>query len=147
MKIGKDSVVIGNVDAREIGERCVVIGATDANGNTIINTPMAVGYGAKAGPGSIAIGNFAGAGPVELHFPPAIQADMGALVETAQQHQHAEVLAALQCIAEELRKPLPQPSLIHRAWAGVQALADIEGATSLLTKGTAALFGYLQALG
>src|ERR1035437_6149883 len=63
MKIGKDAVVIGNVPPHiEVGDGSVIIGATDANGNTIINQPMAVGRGAKAGPGSIAIGAFAGAG-------------------------------------------------------------------------------------
>jgi hypothetical protein len=34
----------------------------DAHGNTIINQPVAVGRGAYAGPGSIAIGAGAGAG-------------------------------------------------------------------------------------
>jgi hypothetical protein len=62
METGKDSVVIGNVPSNiRVGEGSVVIGATDANGNTIINQPMAVGRGAKAGKNSIAIGAFAGA--------------------------------------------------------------------------------------
>ena len=147
MKIGKDSVVIGNVGStRQIGERCVVIGATDANGNTIINTPMAVGYGAKAGPGSIAIGAFAGAGSVDLSFPERMQAEMLAVTAVAQQQQNAEVLAALQQIADELRKQEPEAGIVHRAWAGVQGLADMEGAHGLLTKAAAALFAYLQTL-
>jgi len=63
MKTGKDSVVIGNVPPNsEVGEGSVVIGATDANGNTIINQPMAVGRGAKAGKNSISIGAYASAG-------------------------------------------------------------------------------------
>lgn len=62
MKVGKNSVVMGQVPAdAEIGEDCTIIGATDANGNTILNTSMAVGKGAYAGPGSIAIGTGAGA--------------------------------------------------------------------------------------
>ena len=62
MKIGKDSVVMGQMPAdAEIGEGCTIIGATDANGNTILNTTMAVGKGAFAGPGGIAIGTGAGA--------------------------------------------------------------------------------------
>ncbi len=61
LKVGIDSVVIGNVTG-DIGNGSVVIGATDDRGNTIINTPMAVGRGAFAGPGSIAIGAGAGAG-------------------------------------------------------------------------------------
>ena len=61
LNVGIDSVVIGNVTG-DIGNGSVVIGATDDRGNTIINTPMAVGRGAFAGPGSIAIGAGAGAG-------------------------------------------------------------------------------------
>jgi len=45
-----------------VGDRSVVIGATDSNGNTIITKPMAVGYNAQAGLDSIAIGANAGAG-------------------------------------------------------------------------------------
>jgi len=63
MQVGKDSVVIGNVPSHiHVGDGSVVIGATDANGNTIINQPMAVGYGARAGKDSISIGAFSGAG-------------------------------------------------------------------------------------
>ena len=61
LNVGIDSVVIGNV-AGDVGNGSVVIGPTDNRGNTIINTPMAVGRGAFAGPGSIAIGAGAGAG-------------------------------------------------------------------------------------
>ena len=51
MKIGKDTVVIGNVSPNtEVGDGSVVIGPIDANGNTIINQPMAVGRNAQAGP-------------------------------------------------------------------------------------------------
>jgi hypothetical protein len=61
--VGKDSVVMGNIPPNtRVGDGSVVIGPTDNRGNTIINTPMAVGHGAKAGPGSIAIGANAGAG-------------------------------------------------------------------------------------
>lgn len=67
IKTGKDSVVIGDVNG-EIGDGSVVIGATDNRGNTIINQPMAVGRGAKAGPGSIAIGAGASAGSNLFHL-------------------------------------------------------------------------------
>ena len=61
--VGNDSVVMGQVSPNaKIGDRSVVIGATDARGNTILNQPMAIGNGACAGPGSIAIGANAGAG-------------------------------------------------------------------------------------
>jgi len=59
--VGQESVAIGRV-AGPVGDRSVVIGATDSNGNTIITQPMAVGYNAQAGPGSIAIGANARAG-------------------------------------------------------------------------------------
>jgi hypothetical protein len=59
--IGSDSVVIGDV-AGSVGDRSVVIGATDQRGHVILTTPMAVGHRAVAGPGSIAIGAGAMAG-------------------------------------------------------------------------------------
>lgn len=65
LKVGRDAVVMGNVIGA-IGDGSVVIGATDDRGNVILNQSMAVGYGAFAGPGSIAIGAFAGAGSNEL---------------------------------------------------------------------------------
>jgi hypothetical protein len=61
VQVGRDSVAIGRVSGA-VGDRSVVIGATDTNGNTILTQPMAVGYNAHAGPGSIAIGANAGAG-------------------------------------------------------------------------------------
>ncbi|MBN1638096.1 MAG: hypothetical protein JW866_03960 [Ignavibacteriales bacterium] len=60
-KIGKDAVVIGNVNA-DVGDGSVVINATDSNGNVILNRPMAIGRGAKADNTSIAIGANANAG-------------------------------------------------------------------------------------
>jgi hypothetical protein len=60
LNVGKDSVVFGNVTGN-VGDRSVVIGATDSNGNTILNTQMAIGFEAFAGPGCIAIGTRAGA--------------------------------------------------------------------------------------
>jgi hypothetical protein len=62
LDVGSDSVVIGNDVTGNVGDGSVVIGATDTRGNVILNTPMAVGRGAVAGPNSIAIGAGAGAG-------------------------------------------------------------------------------------
>lgn len=59
--VGNDAVVMGNVTGN-VGDRSVVIGATDNSGNTILTTPMAVGDNAHAGPNSIAIGAGASAG-------------------------------------------------------------------------------------
>jgi hypothetical protein len=63
MKVGRESVVMGTVPQNiEVGDGSVVIGATDNCGSTNLTTPMAVGKGAFAGPRSIAIGAYAGAG-------------------------------------------------------------------------------------
>lgn len=64
MTIGKDSVVIGNIDNnRKIGDGCVVIDCPDANGNIILNgKTIAIGIQAYATEGSIAIGAYASAG-------------------------------------------------------------------------------------
>ena len=59
--VGKDSVVMFAPNAH-VGDGSVVIGATDGNGSTILRETMAVGRGAYAAPGSIAIGAGAGAG-------------------------------------------------------------------------------------
>ncbi|GEM_PF-6648821 len=61
MQVGDESVVMGAIPKNaKIGDRSTVVGATDSNGNTILNTPMAVGYNAQAGPGGISIGAYAG---------------------------------------------------------------------------------------
>ncbi len=63
MKVGNDSVVMGAVPPNlEVGDGSTIIGPTDANGNTIITQPMAVGRNAQAGSNSIAIGAGAHAG-------------------------------------------------------------------------------------
>ena len=73
--VGKDSVVVGNIpDGSKIGDSSVVVGPTDANGNTILNKGgMAIGKGAKADATSIAIGENANAGGGEKVTPPPKQ--------------------------------------------------------------------------
>jgi hypothetical protein len=61
LEVGEESVVMGHVTG-VVGKGSVVIGPTDCHGNVILTQPMAVGHGAKAGPGSIAIGYGAYAG-------------------------------------------------------------------------------------
>lgn len=51
--IGNENVIIGN--GRINGDRNVIINATDANGNIILNRPMIIGYNAKGGPNDIVI--------------------------------------------------------------------------------------------
>ena len=148
MKTGKHSVVIGNVSGHsDIGEGSVVIGATDANGNTIINTPMAVGYGAKAGLGSIAIGAFAGAGLPDLSFPPQLRTELEGIVELAIQQGNQPLIAAIEKLATELRQPEPKRGAILGAWEGVRSLAAINGAYNLLAQASTAITAYVTPFG
>lgn len=148
MKTGKHSVVIGNVPCTSnIGEGSVVIGPTDSHGNTILNKPMAVGYGAKAGPGSIAIGAFAGAGLPDLSFPPQLRSEMEGLVNLAVQSRNHELITAIGTLAAELRQPESTNGAILSAWEGVKSLATIDGAYSLLTRASTALLSYVAQSG
>ena len=140
MKAGKHSVVMGNVSPDlEVGEGCVIIGPTDSRGNTIINTPMTVGYGAQGGPGSIVIGAFAGGGRPDLSFPAEVQSAIAGLVEHAVQRQNAELIAAIQQLAVEARRPEPVRPALRSAWELVQTLATADGAINLLRGVSAAL--------
>lgn len=60
-QVGQDSVTIGEV-LGPVGDRSVVIRLSDTNKNIMITNPMAVGFNAHAGPGSMAIGANARAG-------------------------------------------------------------------------------------
>lgn len=60
-RVGSQSVVIGDFRG-SVGDGSVVIYPMDEGGNIILNRSMAIGYGARAGEGSIAIGAHAGAG-------------------------------------------------------------------------------------
>lgn len=128
LKTGKDTVVIGDVSG-EIGEGSVVIGPTDDRGNTIINTPMAVGRGATAGPNSIAIGAGASAGSDIFHLlqqlrtVPEVQSD-GTLVTT------------IDNLTAELQKPEPNTGTVQALWSIVQGSATVGGA-----------IGFVQAIG
>ena len=138
MKIGKDSVVMGNVPSNlEVGEGCVIIGATDKRGNTIINQPMAVGRNAQAGPNSIAIGAGANAGGgINL------VATLHQLSTFAQQSNNQQVLTEVTKILSELNKPQPNKSVILKAWEAVKALGSINGAHTLLSKISYAFTGF-----
>jgi Pyruvate/2-oxoacid:ferredoxin oxidoreductase gamma subunit len=141
MKIGKDSVVIGNVPAHlEVGDGSVIIGATDANGNTIINQPMAVGRGARAGLSSIAIGAFAGAGVSSSADELAADLQrLGALI--AQQNNEA-LATGFEKLRTELARPAPSRSGVMSAWEVVKAAGAINGAHGLLLKISAGLVSY-----
>ena len=127
-KIGKDTVVIGKVPAgTSVGDRSVVIGPTDGRGNVKLNKTMAVGYGANAGPGSVAIGAFANAGG-SLH---AHLVDLDAFVA-----EHADEPAKQQWarFREELDRDPRQPGAVMKAWETVKAAGSLNGAHDLLEK-------------
>jgi len=130
MKIGKDSVVMGNVPQNiEVGEGCVVIGPTDARGNTIINQPMAIGRNAQAGTNSIAIGAGANAGE-GFNLVAAIHE----LSNLAQQSNNLHAVGHLSEISGELKKAVPDKSLILKSWDAVKAAGSIDGAYNLVAK-------------
>ena len=145
MKIGKDSVVIGNVPTdAQVGDGSVLIGATDARGNTILNQPMAVGRGAQAGPGSIAIGAFAGAGVTQRQIVEALQEDLQQYAKLVSARQDEALSREFEKLKVELQQPAPNKSAVLKAWEGVKALGNINGAHTLLVKissGLAMLFG------
>ena len=143
MKIGKDSVVIGKVPSNiQVGDGSVVIGATDSQGNTIINQPMAVGHGAQAGPDSIAIGAFAGAGVVQQQSLTNLQIALRQFAEFVYCQKNAALAQEFEKLKAELKNPQPNRSAVLTAWEGVKAVATIDGALSLLTKTSAALIAY-----
>ncbi len=132
LKTGKDSVVIGDVTG-EIGEGSVVIGATDSRGNTIINRPMAVGRGAHAGLGSIAIGADASAGSDLFHLIEALKAIPEIQVDSA-------LLSTIDNFHSELRKPTRNPETVNSLWSIIQTSATVGGALTLVQQIGALLF-------
>lgn len=145
MKVGKDSVVIGNVPPNiQVGDGSVIIGATDARGNTIINTPMAVGRGAHAGPGSIAIGAGANAGGAQHQALAELQSHLAQFAQLLAEQQNAALSREFEQFKATLQHSPPDKSLILKSWKGVKSLATINGAHTLLAKisaGLAKIFG------
>jgi len=130
MKVGKDTVVIGNVPSNtEVGDGSVVIGATDSNGNTILNTPMAIGRNASAGPGSIAIGAGANAGSAH-----SLAAELHELTLMAERADDKQTVAQLEALKAELTRTKPNHSVIAKIWNVVKITASINGAHTLLAK-------------
>ena len=118
LSVGKDSVVIGNVEGT-VGDGSTIVGATDNKGNTILNQEMAVGRGAQAGPGSIAIGAGASAGAsipanrVEIQLNNSIVAVLNAgdmqnvdsistNISSVASNGHAELVNAFKALTEAI---------------------------------------------
>lgn len=117
MAVGNDSVVIGNVSHKNIGERCVVIGATDFKNNTILNAPMAVGYDAHAGHNGIAIGAYASAG--------ATGNLVAMLSQLKLQIKDQQILINLIGLISEASKPQPDKSMINILWWKIKGACRI----------------------
>jgi len=125
MKIGKRSVGMGNLPpGTTIGDDSVMIGATDSNGNTILNTTMAVGANAHAGEGSIAIGYNAGAGGGLISLLSALQ----------QQSADADVSSAAAIIITELRSTAPNANVIRSTWETIRTAATLNSVYSLVER-------------
>ena len=121
MKVGKDSVVIGNIPSdSHVGDGSVVIGATDSRGNTIINQPMAVGRGAQAGPGSIAIGAFAGAGVTQQQSLVDLQNALQQFAELVVAQNNKALVQEFEKLKSALQDPTPNQSAVLTAWEGVK---------------------------
>jgi hypothetical protein len=67
MEVGNENVIINAPYVQKAADRNTIVGATDPFQNCKFTQPIAIGYGAKAGPNSIAIGVNAGAGIHPTH--------------------------------------------------------------------------------
>lgn len=127
LNVGKDSVVIGNVSGN-VGDGSVIIGATDANGNTIINNDtLAIGRGAFAGPGSIAIGAGANAGS-------EIAIALNQLNTIIQNTNDPKLIQSFTSFCSCLDNPTTDKSILKKLWEGIKTAASLDGAISLTNK-------------
>jgi hypothetical protein len=126
VRVGRDSVVMGRVSGK-VGNRSVVIGATDDRGNVILNQSMAVGYNAHAGPGSIAIGANASAGS-EL---PGILRQIQAIIRESNDRP---LQLTFDRFVLELQRKEPDRTSIRTLWTAIQASATLAGASDFAGK-------------
>ncbi len=124
VRVGSDSVIMGRVSGR-VGNRSVVIGATDDRGNVILNQSMAVGYNAHAGPGSIAIGANANAGS-EL---PAILSQIQAIIR---ERKDRPLQLTFDRFVVELQRKEPERTSIRPLWTAIQTSATLAGASDFV---------------
>lgn len=130
--VGKRSVVMGDVGNRNVGDDSVVIGATHPNGCTYLTGTMAIGSGAKAGPGSISIGYQAGAGlgRDEAEFRQAM-ADLEVLII---QKCNEEMQKGFELIKAELSSSSPNKGLLKYFLTSITLGSSLDGATDLIAK-------------
>ena len=124
IKVGKNAVVIGDVSG-EIGDGSVVIGATDERGNTILNESMAIGKGAKASQGSIAIGSGASAGTDLFHLIDALKSE-------SEIQGDDTLVSNIEAFRAELNKPAPEQETVNKLWSIIQVSATTGGALGLV---------------
>lgn len=128
LNAGKDTVVIGDVSGN-VGDGSVVIGPTDANGNVNLNQPMAVGRGAHAGPGSIAIGAGANAGS-------EIACVLVEIRKIIEQSNDVELIKASNSLVDLLKDPKQNKPKINQLWDTIKASSVLAGAIDLVDKFT-----------
>ncbi len=117
LNVGKETVIIGDVSGN-FGDRCVIIGATDDRGNVILNRPMAVGYKAHAGPNSISIGAYAGAGSETA----VVLSELNQIIEaTADQ----SLIESFKELCSELKKDKQDRSKISRLWNIIKEVTTV----------------------
>lgn len=122
-QIGDDSVVIGNV-SQSVGSRSVVIGPTDARGNTVLNSPMAVGHGATADASSIAIGAGASAGDTrEILLAQLAKAVVGS--------PDPELRRLVDEFTNEARSSEPSNSRLRSLWVRLKSAGAFAGVVDL----------------
>ncbi len=130
MKIAKDAIVIGNVpDNVEVGEGGIRIGATDARGNTILNTPMTIGRNAQGGPNSVVIGAGANGGSTVNLAEVLYQ-----LAEIARANNQHELLNNINATIVESQKLQPNKSRLETSWDAIKAASTIDGVFSLVER-------------
>jgi hypothetical protein len=131
--VGDESVVIGTGVPDRVGDRSVVIGATDDRGNTIIRGGTAAGYNARADSTSVAVGAHAGAGG-------DVMAQLRQLQELLERDGHADGAAAAAQLALEVQTPAPDRSRAARLWTAITVFTT-GGEALMLTQGIARALG------
>ena len=124
--VGKDSVVIGNVSGN-VGDGSVVIGATDAFGNVILNQSMSIGKNAYASEGSIAIGANAGAGN-ELA---SVIHQIKLIIDRTEDDSAIEKFKIFE---QEIKKESPNKNIIRSSWEILKDICNVDGMIGIFQK-------------
>lgn len=119
LQVGKDSVVIGNINGN-IGDGSVVIGATDSKGNVILKQSMAIGKNAYASEGSIAIGANAGSGSDLTNLLHQIKLTIDKTGDTS-------AIEKFYLFNEQLHKENPDRNILKSSWEVLKNFASING--------------------